>query len=139
MNPDGSNVTKVINGKYPSWSSKSKIAFSSQYMDIRSGKCYGNIYVIKEKETRPTLLLREENKSYMDLSFSPDESKLAFVSMAVNIPVELSKNFPPVIYILDSDGKLTKLAIGIKPRWSPDGQKIVYYWWEEHEKEGKKY
>jgi TolB protein len=105
----------------PGWRSSSEVAATLSFNgDLE-------IYLIK---TDGTLSRRLTNSKGIDISptFSPDGSKMAFVS---------SRNGLPQIFIEDiQSGQVKRLTFSgrynTQPSWSPAGDKIAYTTWEKN-------
>lgn len=112
MNPDGSDVHKLISGGWPSWSPDgTQIAFMKD----------GDIYIMSRDGGG---LRRLTNHPALDFdpAWSPDGTQIAFAS-------KRSGNWE--IYIINVDGSnlhnLTNHpALDDHPTWSPDGTKIAF-------------
>ena len=122
-NPDGSNLTKLIEGGIntsPSWNKEhTKITLNA--IDAASG--VSNIYIYDMQNKGRTLLI--EGFSPRDPSFSPDGNTIVFADFAE----EGTENSE--IYTIGIDGSnLTKLtdnpAKDYFPKYSPDGKTIVF-------------
>jgi Tol biopolymer transport system component len=131
MNSNGSNVVQLT-GKgseeaKPSWSPDSQqIAYSSRDVFTSDGQLIENptwdIYVIHVDGTNPVQLTRDPG-SEMEAAWSPDGSRIAFISD------QNGSDFN--IYVMNADGtdilQLTDdSANEFGPAWSPDGGQIAF-------------
>ncbi|MYB93947.1 DUF5050 domain-containing protein [Candidatus Poribacteria bacterium] len=103
--------------RHLAWSPDGKwIAFSSN----RKGDEPGNYDIYKMDANGENLQrLTNEGRYNSGPAWSPDSCSIAFYSI---------RNDDGGIYVMDTDGKkVKKLATGIAPSWSPDGERITYY------------
>jgi TolB protein len=105
----------------PGWRNNSEVAAT---LSLDGNQA---IYLVK---TDGTLVRRVTNNKSIDISptFSPDGSKMAFVS---------SRNGLPQIFIQDLQSGLVKRLTfsgryNTQPSWSPAGDKIAYTTWEKN-------
>jgi Tol biopolymer transport system component len=140
MDPDGSNQTNLTNnpaaarrfgwhGDFgPAWSPDgAKIAFASQrYPDL----LYKHIFVMNADGSNQIRLTQNDwnrgpfvGPEERGPAWSPDGSKIAFASWAMN---HLQ------IYVMDADGSnpipltINSTYGDVAPAWSPDGSRIVF-------------
>lgn len=132
MNPDGTGRTKLTTsppgvwdqGKYqPTWSSDDKIAFAT-HKDGRNPDGSFNVEVYKmNADGSGQTNLTQNTARDEEPAFSPDGSKIAFVS---------DRAGEGDIYVMNADGGGQKSLTGDiggtvrQPSWSPDGTQIVY-------------
>ncbi|MCG2590291.1 TolB family protein [Rhodohalobacter sulfatireducens] len=127
MNADGSGKTNVTNTPtgewWPDWSPNGNtIAFHVFETGIP-----GYISTIGIDGTGRSVLLQDDEVSFMNPSWSPDGSKIAFRS---NLESEISWE----ICVADADGSNPNCLTDLKdnqvthrfPAWSPDGSRLVF-------------
>jgi len=137
MNADGSGLREIAddpaldNG--PAWSPDgSKIAFVSN-RDAPVDATYANsydVYVTNADGTGKPRRITNQPGNESDLNWSPDGSKLLYVSTAAT-PAFPNPGGDAEIYVMNPDGtgmsRLTdNTAYDSTPDWSPDGKQIAF-------------
>jgi len=115
MNADGSNVTMLHLGSNPAWGpGYTRIAFN-----YTSGIPGQDIWTMNADGTG-AMPVTTTGRNYFP-SFSPDGTKIAFVS---------DRTGTRQIFSMNADGtnqtQLTNVAENVFPSWSPDGTKIMF-------------
>lgn len=119
MDPDGKNPRALtLNSSWPTDASLDRTGLWVVYTDVG---LYSSIRIAKVDGTVDRVLVEGAHDNF-EPSFSPDGTKVAFVS---------SRTGMPQIYSVSSSGgtpkQLTNLPNGaVQPRFSPDGSKIVF-------------
>jgi Tol biopolymer transport system component len=137
MNADGSGLREIADDPAldygPAWSPDgSKIAFVSN-RDAPVDATYANsydIYVTNADGTREPIRITNQPGNESDLNWSPDGSKLLYVSTA-DTPAFPNPGGDTEIYAMNPDGsgvsRLTdNTAFDSTPDWSPDGKVIAF-------------
>ena len=138
MNADGSGLREIADDPAldygPAWSPDgSKIAFVSN-RDASVDATYANsydIYVTNADGTGEPIRITNQPGNESDLNWSPDGSKLLYVSTA-DTPAFPNPGGDTEIYAMNPDGtgvvsRLTdNTAYDSTPDWSPDGKEIVF-------------
>jgi Tol biopolymer transport system component len=138
MNADGSGLREIADDPAldygPAWSPDgSKIAFVSN-RDAPVDAAYANsydIYVTNADGTGEPIRITNQPGNESDLNWSPDGSKLLYVSTA-DTPAFPNPGGDAEIYAMNPDGsgvvsRLTdNTASDSTPDWSPDGKEIVF-------------
>jgi Tol biopolymer transport system component/DNA-binding winged helix-turn-helix (wHTH) protein len=125
MNADGSNQHRIYYSnamsQRPTWSPDGRqIIFANDKEDGRSGNF--EIFAIEPETTEPEKRLTFRRRYDVAPAFSPDGSRIAFIS-------NIDGNWE--IYLMRSDGsnviRLTRdAAEDTDPAWSPDGKRIIF-------------
>jgi len=133
MNPDGTDITKISTNSEssyydPNWSPDGrKIVFMSYGENPSSGKKhYQTIFTMNVDGSNEVQLILDPPKNIegdIDPSWSPDGTKIAFVSY--------KKSFQSEIFLINPDGtereQLTFMEhYAYTPIWSSDGKYIVF-------------
>jgi Tol biopolymer transport system component len=145
MNADGSGQTALTKltasfagSLNPAWSPDgSKIVFTSERALDGSDALAGaaNIWVVNADGSSPTPLTRLNSIKSNNPVWSPDGSKIVFVSArALDGSDAANTNNVLNIWVMNADGSgqtaLTKLsaslADSLNPTWSPDGSRIAF-------------
>lgn len=114
-----SKLTSVVSA-FPGWSPDGKkILFHSDRISLRS-RVY-DVFVMNADGSEVTRLT-DHPASDMNAIFSPDGSKIAFVS---------ERDGNPEVYVMNADGSQQKRLThdpgeDIHPFWSPDGSRIIF-------------
>jgi Tol biopolymer transport system component len=137
MNADGSGLREIADDPAldygPAWSPDgSKIAFVSN-RDAPVDAAYANsydIYVTNADGTGEPIRISGQPGNESDLNWSPDGSKLLYVSTA-DTPAFPNPGGDAEIYVMNPDGtgvsRLTdNTAYDSTPDWSPDGKEIAF-------------
>jgi Tol biopolymer transport system component len=120
VNADGSGVTKVARGGFPTWSPDgTRIAF------LAASKEGGNEIRIANADGTGEMTVTEGGGSLDLPAWSPDGSRIAYITWA--------KGEGPQLYVVNPDRtdvtRLTDLRSdgmgGYSPSWSPDGSTIA--------------
>ncbi len=107
----GGDPVKIDDGDAPVISTRGELAYIKD----------DHVWVARPNDAKPERLLFDRGKD-SDLRWSPDGSRLAFVSDRGNhsfIGIYAGKNLP-LMYVAPSTGK------DRSPRWSPDGLRIAF-------------
>jgi TolB protein len=115
MDADGSNVTLLHPGSNPAWGpGYTRIAFN-----YTSGIPGQDIWTMNADGTGAMPVTTNGQNIFP--AFSPDGSKIAFVS---------TRTGSQQIFVMNADGtnqtQLTNVAENVYPSWSPDGTKILF-------------
>ena len=99
------------------------VAFVRTTTDLESGKRNADIWLVPADGSAPPRALTRHEKSDSAPRFSPDGTRLAFIS---------SRGGTPQVYLLDLAGgdpqRLTDLSAGASDPliWSPDGHRVAF-------------
>ncbi|MBN2213119.1 MAG: PD40 domain-containing protein [Bacteroidales bacterium] len=144
MKADGSNLTQITHDpaetdfaeEWPSWSPDgSRIVFES-YRDAESehnGTTIANANLYAANSDGSGGDVRITNHLFYDgiPSWSPNGSKIAFVHAQVDTIGEALYSSGYQVWVMNSNGSnwiklTTEGSNNLRPKWSPDGTKIVY-------------
>lgn len=132
IHADGTELRRLTDtlGEHssPAWSpTEDRIAFASFTM---SGNDFiGTLSLINPNGTGKTTILTTMNSDQAQLAWSPDGTRLVFISRYTNADPEIS--------VVNADGSGFKTltnntADDLYPSWSPDGTKILFHSDRDH-------